>query len=239
MHSRSCAFAAILAGLTVPAQAAPLTFYGEDLRPVTGTPITGIPSSTAARSAFEAMLATSWQIDDEGADPSSPETLVLLGPGAVTTDFTGDMSFGVSAFGAFAGSQMIFGEAFTLANFSQPMNGVGLFAISTNNSPPAPAGRLPEIVLTIDWSDSSTEVFTSPVTLVDETFAQYFAVFDPVRSFSRIVVNSPADNIFTGSLDLLTFGVAASQPVPAPPALALFAVGLVGLLTGRQRLARA
>ena len=170
------------------------------------------------------------------------QSTTLIGPGAVTGQVFGDISYGPGDVDgipyAFAGDVVIYGEAFTISDLSQPMNGVGVYAAAASPNAPAPPGRLPEIVFTINWSDGTTEVFNSPVGAVEDTFAQYFAVLDSERTFRSPSLDSPGDNIFVGQLDMLTFGIAAA-PVPAPAAAGLALLGLAPLaLRLRRRSAR-
>ena len=232
--SRLIAVAALLAGTSLSAHAAPTTFFGEDLNANGGA----TPNSDAARASFFSNLTgvATENFDSIAAGTSNPVltftgccTATLVGGGQIN-NFSNAGRFAISSpnyYETFAGSAGM--------TFSSPIAAFGFYATDIGDY----GGQL---TLTLTDTLANVTVLNVGNTVGSggntSGTALYFGFFDLTAQYTSIACGNSScidgfgyDNLSVGSIQQVTPG----GRVPEPITLSLFGAGLVGAAVMRRR----
>ena len=230
-------FAAALSAslVAIPAvQAAPTTFFGENLNPggsVSGDPVT-------ARNSFLSSLSGVGTEDFESFTLGENQPFNLTFPGSagsITATLSGgsaEIDDGGAGRFATSGSQYIeteSGENFNIS-FSDPIAAFGFFGTDIGDF----GG---EVILTLSNGGSETLNVGNSTSAPDGSLL-FYGFTDTNISYTNIAFENTSSSDVFGFDDMTVGDVSQVQqePIPTPATVALLSVGLIGLgLVGRRR----
>ncbi len=233
MRGRGIVTAFLLAVASVPAKAAPVTFFGEDLAPDAGTAgsiATSHPQADAARSAFFADLTggvATQTFESYAAGTGLPLTVPFQGAGDATLSGTGMILSGRTGSDQFpiSGTQFLDTNGTFTLTFGTPIAAFGFYGTDIGDF----AGAL-TLGLTDGSGVSSTLAVPDQTGRTANGSALYYGFVDTTDTYSSISF-SGADGDVLGFDDFSVGSLAqvAASPVPEPASLAGMLAGLTGL----------
>lgn len=205
----------------------PITFFGQDQDPVTST-----TNSDNAHTQFLSNLASGVGTENfESFTPGGYPSLAVSFPGSagsITATLTGsgnEIQSGANGVGGYAISGNQYLQSFENFNltFTSPISAFGFYGTDFGDV----GGNL---VLTL--SDGPTIIFTIPTSGSQSGNQLFWGFIDTGESYTKIAFSNTAggsdlfgfDDMTIGDLGQVTIGV------PEPASLAMFGVGLLGLL---------
>lgn len=228
------AVAALLAGTSLSAHAAPVTFFGEDVS-INGNPT---PNATAARNTFFSNLnGVGTETFDSIANGTSNPSLTFPSAGTASLTGGGQVETGANGVGRFpiSGSNYYEANAGTFGvTFSGPIAAFGFYATDIGDY----GGQL-SLSLT-DINNVVTNLLV-PHTIGSNGStngsALYFGFYDLANQYVSIAFNNSAggdgfgfDDFSVGSIQQVT-----PRGVPEPITLSLFGAGVAGAAFIRRR----
>lgn len=214
---------------SVAAQAAPVTFFGQDNNPGSST-----ANSTAARNGFLANLTGgvgTENFESFSGGASAPIALNFPGSaGSITATLTGDGQIrNAPANGRFATSGTHYYEvsgAFTIA-FSSAISAFGFYGTDIGDF---------DGDLVLNLVGGGTQKITLPTHGSNDGSLLYFGFYDLANAYTSISFTNTAPGVDYFGFDDMTIGdLKQVTPVPEPASLALLGAGLGGLLVARRR----
>lgn len=233
-----------LALIAIQAQAAPVTFFGEDRGLGEFTPLASHPNSDAARNAFLANLVGTGTETFESYASGTGTPLGISFPGAGTATLGGSGNVSVVAAGSTngVGRYAISGTHFWEAgssysafsiDFSSPIAAFGFYGVDIGDFNG-------QIKLTLTNGGGTTNITVPNSTNVPGGGVLYFGFYDTATQYSRIefLNTNPGGGDYFG-FDDMTIGsleqVHPKSTVPEPGTLLLLGSGLVGLAAYRRK----
>lgn len=225
--------AAVLFAVATTAQAAPVTFFGEDLS--NGNPVASHPNSDAARANFFSNLTGVSTETFEGiaTGTSVPFAVSFGAAGTATLTGGGSVQSGASSSNQFpiSGTKYFNTTSTFLLTFSSPISAFGFYGTDIGDVSA-------NLTLTLTGSNGTT-VLNVP-NVVNSTTADgsalYFGFYDTANTYTSISFAGAGSDVF--GFDDFSIGSRAQvtpNPVPEPATLAVLASGLVGLGLLRRR----
>ena len=219
------------------ANAALLTFFGEDLGLGELTALSSFPNATAAEADFLSNLSSGVGTEDfegftAGATSSTlPDLIFPVSSGSIMATLSGSGFVANVAPGttngagryATSGSQYWdTSGSFSIA-FSSPVSAFGFFGIDIGDF----NGQV--TVTTTTASGVSTPFNIGNATEVAGGGVLFWGIIDPAASFTSIAFGNTASGTDFFGFDDMTIGDLQQVTVPEPGTLAIFVLGLAGL----------
>jgi hypothetical protein len=217
-HLLQIALAAASFSLAGQAAAAPVTYIAADDNVST---LAGMVNSTAAAANFLSVAGALNTVDFESALPAN---LTITGGNTVSSGCGAVCGFNTTSGGAFY--REVFGGSVTFT-FTNPVDAFGFYVngLQTNLVPQ-------QTIVYVDGS-STTQTINMPSAV--NGGGAFIGFIDFGQLISSVTFNATNDIL---GFDDLRFGRSANNPgnpVPEPAGLALFGIGLIGLIAAQRR----
>jgi len=227
------AFMVVLLGSLSFANAAPVTFFGEDLGLGEGVRLGSFPNSNAARAAFFSNLVGVGTEDFEGFAEGAGSPL-LVSFGADTATLTGggaidEQGAGTNGYGRYPTSGTKYWETNQdfLLTFNNPQSAFGFYGIDIGDF----LGQL-----SITYANGAAQLVNIPHT-IDGLGGSvlYFGFYDIASPFTSIAFSTTTGVDWFGFDDFSIGRREQVCPVPEPGTLSLLGLGLFGLLGFKRK----